>query len=53
MNKKVNHNIIISRKDLPDVRETILSEAQKREIEKSVKRTIKEYGETLKLLGRN
>ncbi len=29
-----------------------LSEKQKREIEKSVRRTIQEYGETLRLLGK-
>ena len=30
-----------------------LFEKEKREIEKSVRKTIKEYGETLKLLSRN
>ncbi len=35
-----------------EISKSILSEKEKREIEKSVKKTIKEYGETLKLLGR-
>lgn len=30
-----------------------LSRKKKKEIEKAVKKTVKEYGETLKLLGKN
>ncbi|HEY4481024.1 MAG: hypothetical protein UV39_C0033G0005 [Candidatus Azambacteria bacterium GW2011_GWA2_42_62] len=45
-------NKITKRSELKIPQESALSEKQKREIEKSVKRTIKEYGETLRLLGK-
>lgn len=50
--KKVGRNFIINRRDLAEILGSVLSDEKKRDIEKSVKRTIKEYGETLKLLGK-
>lgn len=50
--KKVGRNFVISRSDLAEILGNTLSEEKKREIEKSVKKTVKEYGETLKLLGK-
>ena len=50
--KKVGRNFVINRSDLAEILGSALSEEKKREIEKSVKRTVREYGETLKLLGK-
>jgi excisionase family DNA binding protein len=50
--KKVGRNFIIEKKNLPQILGKILTERRKQEIEKAVKKTIKEYGETLKLLGK-
>lgn len=50
--KKVGRNFVINRGDLAEILGSTLSEEKKREIEKSVRKTIKEYGETLKLLGK-
>jgi len=47
----MTNNKITERSKL-EIPKSTLSEKEKREIEKSVKRTIREYGETLKLLGR-
>ncbi len=48
----MKNNKITKRSELKIPKENILSEKQKRDIEKSVRKTIKEYGETLKLLGK-
>lgn len=50
--QKVGRNYVIAREDLPNVLATHVSEQVKREIESAVNRTIKEYGETLKRLGK-
>ncbi len=50
--KKVGRSFVIEKKDLPNMLGAVLSESEKSEIEKSVKRTVKEYGQTLKLLGK-
>ena len=50
--KKVGRNFVINGSDLAEILGSALSEEKKREIEKSVRKTIKEYGETLKLLGK-
>jgi len=50
--KKVGRNFVIEKKDLPEILGDVLTEKKKREIEKSVDKTIREYGQTLKLLGR-
>ena len=43
---------VIQRKDIPEILGEVLTEENKHQIEKSVLRTVKEYGETLKLLGK-
>lgn len=50
--KKVGRNFVISRSDLAEILGNTLSEKKKQDIEKSVRKTIKEYGETLRLLGK-
>ncbi|MEK7087273.1 MAG: helix-turn-helix domain-containing protein [Patescibacteria group bacterium] len=50
--QKVGRNFVINRRDLAEILGDVLSEEKKREIEKAVKKTVKEYGETLKLLGK-
>jgi len=49
--RKVGRNFVIERKTLPEILGTILSSGRKSEIEKSVRRTVSEYKEALKLLG--
>lgn len=49
---KVGRNFVIDRNDLPGILSKTLSEERKSEIEKAVRKTIRDYGETLKLLGR-
>ena len=48
---RVGRNFIIPKDSLPEVLGKILSEKNKREIETAVKKTVKEYGQTLRLLG--
>lgn len=48
---KVGRNYIINRKDLGDIFGDVLTKEKKAEIEKAVKKVVKEYGETLRLLG--
>jgi len=47
---KAGHTYVIAHDDLPLVSEKEVSEAQRREIEEAVKKTIAEYGEALRLL---
>ena len=49
--KKVGRNFVIEEKYLPEILGKTLTKAKKRAIEDAVKKTIREYGETLKLLG--
>lgn len=49
--RKAGRNFIIAKEDVPGVLSTVLTESKKRVIEESVKKTVKEYRETLKLLG--
>lgn len=49
---KVGRNFVIAKKDLGNILTEKINKKQKSEIEKAVKKTVKEYGETLKLLGR-
>lgn len=49
---KVGHTYVISKKDLPQVLGQELSSLEKQTIEKAVKKTVYEYGETLRLLGK-
>lgn len=50
--RKIGRNFFIDDKDLLEILDVSLSEKRKIEIEKAVDKTIREYGETLKLLGR-
>lgn len=50
---KVGRNYAISRKNIESLLGTILGEEEKKEIDRAVKKTVTEYGETLKLLGRD
>lgn len=49
---KVGHDFVIDKKDVGDILGKELSKDQKTEIEKAVKKTVEEYGETLKMLGK-
>lgn len=49
---KIGRNFIIDRDDLPEVLGSALGKIHQRAIENAVKKTIREYGETLKLLGK-
>lgn len=49
---KVGRNFIINKKDLGEIFGEVLTQRRKKEIERAVKKTVREYGETLKLLGR-
>ena len=49
--EKIGRNFVIDEKNLMEILGKTLSEKNKKAIEESVKKTIKEYGETLRLLG--
>ncbi|MBU1255895.1 helix-turn-helix domain-containing protein [Patescibacteria group bacterium] len=49
--EKIGRNFVIHKKDLGIILGKVLSKKDKLEIEKAVKKVIKEYGETLRLLG--
>lgn len=49
---KIGRNYAIPAKGLTDILGDTLGEDAKKEIDKAVKRTVKEYGEVLKLLGK-
>lgn len=49
--QKVGRNYVIEQGELPEILGTVLSERNKTGIEKAVDKAIKDYGETLKLLG--
>ena len=48
---RVGRNFIIPKDSLPEVLGQVLSKKNKSEIETAVKKTIREYGQTLRLLG--
>ncbi|OGF62039.1 hypothetical protein A2926_01605 [Candidatus Giovannonibacteria bacterium RIFCSPLOWO2_01_FULL_44_40] len=48
---RVGRNFVVRKKDLPAILGNALDEDKKREIASAVKRVVREYGETLKLLG--
>jgi excisionase family DNA binding protein len=50
--KKVGRNYVISHDEINAVLGVVLSPERKIEIEKSVNKTVEEYGETLKKLGK-
>jgi len=49
---KVGHDFVIDRKELGDILKSELKAEDKAEIEKAVRKTVEEYGETLKMLGK-
>ncbi len=49
---KIGRNYAIPKKYVSDIKGKTLSEKNKEIIDKAVKRTFKEYGEVIKLLGR-
>lgn len=49
---KVGRSFIIEKKDLGEIIGTVLKDSEKQEIEKTVKKMLKEYGETIRLLGK-
>jgi len=50
---RVGRNFIIDKKDLGNILGQELTEKEKKEIEKAVKKVVKEYRETLRLLATN
>ncbi|MFH1198762.1 MAG: helix-turn-helix domain-containing protein [Candidatus Omnitrophota bacterium] len=50
---KIGRNYAILRTSVDEIMGKALNESQRREIDNVVKRTVKEYGQTLKLLGRD
>ena len=50
--QKIGRYLMILKKDIPEILGEVLTEDDKHQIEKSVQKTVKEYGETLKLLGK-
>ncbi len=48
---RVGRNFVIPKDSLPEVLGQVLSKENKREIETAVKKTVREYGQTLRLLG--
>ena len=48
---RVGRNFVIPKDSLPEVLGQVLSKKNKREIETAVKKTVREYGQTLRLLG--
>lgn len=50
--QKIGRNFVIDKKDLPEVLGEVIGEEKKREIELSVRKTVREYGQALKLLGK-
>lgn len=49
---RIGRNFAIPKKYIADILGKVLGEEDKREIDSAVKKTVKEYGEVLKLLGR-
>lgn len=50
--QRAGRNFVIDRSDLPEILKQIVSEKDRQQIEKAVKKTVKDYKETLRLLGR-
>lgn len=49
--RKIGRNFVISKKDLPAILGTVVSEEQKKDINQAVKKAVRQYGETFRLLG--
>ena len=50
--ERVGRNFIINRSNLPEILKEIVGDKDKKQIEKAIKKTIKDYRETLRLLGK-
>jgi len=48
---KIGRSFVIAKKDLENILSTGISDNDKEKINRAVKKTVKEYGETLKMLG--
>lgn len=48
---KIGRNYVIYKKDLPEIFNPTISARDKQEIEGGVKKVLREYGETIKMLG--
>ena len=48
---RIGRNFVISKDSLPEILGQVLSKKSKREIETAVKKTVREYGQALRLLG--
>lgn len=49
---KVGRNFVIEKKNLGEIIGAVLKETEKKEIETSVKKLLEEYGETMRMLGK-
>ncbi|MBL7131095.1 MAG: helix-turn-helix domain-containing protein [Candidatus Omnitrophica bacterium] len=49
---KIGKTYAIPTKNIPNILGKVLSQEQKRQIDEAVAKTVREYGETLKLLGK-
>jgi excisionase family DNA binding protein len=49
---KIGRNYVIAKDELPIIFGSVLSEATKTAIEDAVRKTVKDYGEALRLLGK-
>lgn len=50
--EKAGRAFLIDKKEFGKILGAVLTETKKREIEKAVRKTVNEYGQTLRLLGR-
>jgi len=50
--EKIGRNYAIPVENLHEIARVVLSEKEKREIDEAVRKIVKEYGETLRLLGK-
>ena len=50
--RKIGRNFMIRREDLPEILGSSLGKNDKEIIERVVRKTVKEYGQTLRLLGK-
>lgn len=48
---KVGRNYVINKKNLADIFGNVLTKKKRKELEEAVKKVVREYGETLRLLG--
>lgn len=49
---RIGKNYVIPKSSLPKILGQVLSKERKKEIETAVRKTVREYGQTLRLLGR-